>query len=58
MSNIELLADSRAEAINGGLKKLTITKPKFAVQTIGTIVDGASSVSGNTFNQTNNSTIS
>jgi hypothetical protein len=56
MSNIELLADSRAEAINGGLNKLKIVKPKFAVQTIATSIDGASSVSGNTINQSNSAT--
>jgi hypothetical protein len=54
MSNIELLADSRAEAINGGLNKLKITKPKIAVQTNVTGIDG--NVSGGTFNQTNTAT--
>ena len=56
MSNIELLADSRAEAINGGLNKLKIVNPKskFAVQTNVTGIDG--NVSGGKFNQTNTAT--
>jgi len=55
MSNIELLADSRAEAINGGLNKLKITKPKIAVQT-NVIGLESGSVNGSNLNQTNNNT--
>jgi hypothetical protein len=61
MSNIELLADSRAEAINGGgAPKIKVTNSKIAIQTNSISMDNSSqSAGGNMYiSMTNTSTIS